>query len=322
MALLIESMLKPLSWDSAHFGVEVAKIEAADIDDRTLQDLLVLAEQKGFSLVYWAAGVARVPDDILQRFSGLRVDRKATYVVDLDSWSSQDAVDCRESFVRIIEYPRGPAAGPLLELGRAANVFSRFVNDPRIPAGKANELFEIWINKSTLGEMAEVVLVAQRAETPAGVPPLGGISARIPPKGGTPTDMVPVGMVTVSRRQDGGQIGLIAVDPAPAAWELVRRLFVRRTAGWSARVWQKDGSSLKGRTPAPVASTNGPDTDFTKWRKCTTSGPWPGRHREKKGGRRKAEGGRRKAEGGRRKAEGGRRSPPCALRLPPSTFLH
>ncbi len=192
MAPLIESMLKPLSWDSAHFGVAVARIEPADIDDRTLQDLLVISRQRKFSLVYWAAeGSREVPDTILQEFSGSRVDQKATYVVDLGSGTSPAAGDCRERLVRIMEYPRGPAAAPLLELGRAAGAFSRFVNDPRIPLTKANELFEIWTKKSTLGEMAAAVFVAQRADARDAI----------------------VGMVTLSRRQDGGQIGLIAVDP-------------------------------------------------------------------------------------------------------------
>jgi ribosomal protein S18 acetylase RimI-like enzyme len=227
MALLIESMLKPLSWDSAHFGVAVARIEPADIDDRTLHDLLAIARRRQFALVYWAAQEARkVHDDILREFSGSHVDQKATYAIDLESWNSQDPGACRAgtlypadtdheymvpdpwSAVRILEYPRGPAAAPLLELGRAAGAFSRFVNDPRIPLTKANELFEIWTQKSTLGEMADVVFVAQRADSP-----------------GHPLGSAIVGMVTVRApcrapcthgrggRQDGGQIGLIAVDP-------------------------------------------------------------------------------------------------------------
>ncbi len=229
MAISLESMLKPLSWDSAHFGVEVARIEPADIDDRTLQDLLVISRQKKFSLVYWAArGSRKVPDAILHGFCGSRVDQKVTYVVDLDSWTCQDTGDCRDPSVRIREYPRGPAAAPLLELGRTANAFSRFVNDPRIPFTKADELFEIWTEKSTRGEMAEVVFIAQRADSHDAI----------------------VGMVTVSRRQDGGQIGLIAVNPN------VRGIGVGTALVHSANRWIVGAGPSKGWVVTQRANTN------------------------------------------------------------------
>ena len=225
----IESMLKPLSWDSSYFGIAVARIEASDIDDRTLHDLLVLSRQKKISLVYWAAQTSRnVPDEILQEFSGSHLDRKATFVVDLDSWVSPDAGDYRKPLVSISEYPRGPASAPVLELGRAANAFSRFVNDPRIPLAKANEMFEIWTNKSTLGEMADVVLVAHPSDS---------------------SDAI-VGMVTVSRRQDGGQIGLIAVDPN------VRCVGVGTALVHAAHRWMVGAGLTRGWVVTQLANAN------------------------------------------------------------------
>jgi dTDP-4-amino-4,6-dideoxy-D-galactose acyltransferase len=191
MALVTDSMLKPLPWDSAHFGIDVARIEPAKIDDCALEDLLLLSKRKKFSLVYWTAPASRnVPAEILQKFSGRHVDRKATYVLDFSSWTGRAEKDFGQPHVSIVKYPRGAATAALRKLGRAAGEFSRFVVDPRIPLTKANELFEVWADKSTAGEMAEAVFVAGREDRREAI----------------------VGLVTVSREQDDGQIGLIAVD--------------------------------------------------------------------------------------------------------------
>ena len=120
-----------------------------------------------------------------------------------------------------------PALPPVLELGRQAASFSRFVADPRIPPSKATELFDIWTNRSTLREMADLVLVAN----PAG-------SSDI------------VGMVTVALRQDGGQIGLIAVDPK------LRGLGIGTALVHSANRWTAGKGLIQGWVVTQAVNTS------------------------------------------------------------------
>ena len=95
----------------------------------------------------------------------------------------------RSASYRIGEFPRGPASRELLQLSIVAGGNSRFQVDPRIPADKFRELYEVWMNRSTLRELADVVLVA------------------------TPTDASDdfVGVITLSATEGAGQIGLLAV---------------------------------------------------------------------------------------------------------------
>ena len=99
---------------------------------------------------------------------------------------------------------------------------------------KADELFEIWTKKSTLGEMADVVFVAHRA---------------------APDDAI-VGMATVSRRHGhhvimvGGQIGLIAVHPD------ARGMGVGTALVHSANRWTISSGLSKGWVVTQRANTN------------------------------------------------------------------
>jgi GNAT superfamily N-acetyltransferase len=191
MTFALESLLKPLDWDSAHFGLKVGRIESPDIDDSDLCDLLIAAGHNGFSLLYWATRDSRhLPENILNRCSGFHVDRKTTYLIDLGRQAFRKPSADPSRAVRVVEYPRKPASAALLRLGRAASALSRFVRDPHVQPAKTAELYDIWTNKSTLGEMADVVFVARFADFPEDE----------------------VGMVTVAKERDDGRIGLIAVD--------------------------------------------------------------------------------------------------------------
>ncbi|MFM9962918.1 MAG: GNAT family N-acetyltransferase, partial [Planctomycetaceae bacterium] len=90
---------------------------------------------------------------------------------------------------RVVELPRGAASRELLDLAIVAGGHSRFQLDPRILADKFRGLYETWMNRSTLLELADVVLVA------------------------TPPDASDdfVGMITLSETAGAGQIGLLAV---------------------------------------------------------------------------------------------------------------
>jgi len=190
-----QSLLEPLAWDSAHFGFPVARVTEPELDDARLEETLRRARRESIRLVYWPSCRDReAPARLLREFHGLLADRKATYLIDnLTSDADADADAGAETGpIRVLESPRGPASPRLVELAVAAGAFSRFRVDPSIPAERFERLYEAWIERSTRGELADVVLIAVPADSDAGADPLG--------------------MVTVSVAEGAGSVGLIAVD--------------------------------------------------------------------------------------------------------------
>ena len=212
--------LRRLEWDSLHFGVPVAELPSPDMKDEDLRSVLTAARAEGLHLVYWASHRERIlPADLLVEFHGLAVNHRVKFVAPLANleprpsgsgviaegdvisarlWRDAPRRDSRRgaschneaspSYI-VGELPRGSASRELLQLSIVAGGHSRFQIDPRIPADKFRELYEVWMNRSTLHELADVVLVAT------------------PPD--APDDFV--GVITLSETAGAGQIGLLAV---------------------------------------------------------------------------------------------------------------
>jgi dTDP-4-amino-4,6-dideoxy-D-galactose acyltransferase len=186
---ILDRTLRPLDWDSRHFGFPVARITAPDLDDGALAKVLRTARRNAAVLVYWATRSERpVSELLLREFSGTQVDRKATFVAEPPLVAPRVPGAEPPSF-RFWEYPRGPASEQLVMLAIGAGVLSRFNVDPRFPRDKFESLYATWIKRSTRGELADVVWVASRIGDDAAL----------------------VGMVTVSVSGAAGQINLISV---------------------------------------------------------------------------------------------------------------
>jgi dTDP-4-amino-4,6-dideoxy-D-galactose acyltransferase len=183
-----QDTLEPLPWDSQHFGFHVARIKEPGLGEHELRQALFFARRTKNRLVYWAANPRiEVPQSILGEFHGLLVDRKVTFrktlptsEPDSDSWMS----------CRIAEHPKSEPSFDVVRLAVSAGAYSRFRLDPRVHEESFRRLYETWILRSVLGELADAVLVAGR---------------------GSNLDD-PVGLITVSLIGEQGSIGLIAVD--------------------------------------------------------------------------------------------------------------
>jgi dTDP-4-amino-4,6-dideoxy-D-galactose acyltransferase len=180
--------LEPLPWDSRHFGFHVARIKGPELAELELRQALISARRTNHKLIYWAADPRfKVPQSILGEFHGLLVDRKVTFRRTLRNVTPEsESAMCR----RISEHPKSEPAFDLVRLAVSAGAYSRFRLDPRIPKESFGRLYEIWINRSVLGDIADAVFVAAR---------------------GTELDY-PAGLITVSLTGREGSIGLIAVD--------------------------------------------------------------------------------------------------------------
>jgi dTDP-4-amino-4,6-dideoxy-D-galactose acyltransferase len=181
--------LESLAWDSELFGFAVGRINEEALDEPSLGRALEEARSRKVHLVYWPAARGRVAgESTLRDYAGAVVDRKVTYALEPIQDPGSDRAD-PDGRIRIgIPAPDAPAE-PLLRLGVAAGLFSRFRVDPRMPAGTFERLYRTWMARSLSGEAADCVLVAACP--------------------GAEAD--PQGMVTLSRTATSALIGLIAV---------------------------------------------------------------------------------------------------------------
>jgi GNAT superfamily N-acetyltransferase len=180
--------LRRLNWDTAHFGIPVAEIAAPDLTNDELRTALTTARADGLQLVYWATHRHReLPTDLLHEFQGLAVNHRVKFAASLDLIGQRRSnLSCGDT---VREFPRGPATRELLDLAVVAGGHSRFQVDPRIPDVQFRQLYETWMKRSTMQELADVVMVA----VPQGC-----------------ADEI-VGTITLSETAGAGQIGLLAV---------------------------------------------------------------------------------------------------------------
>jgi dTDP-4-amino-4,6-dideoxy-D-galactose acyltransferase len=163
--------LELLPWDSEHFGFQVARLCRTNMAPTVLREVLRAARQQGVYLVYWAADpVLDVPGWLLSEFRGSLVDQKATFACRLAP-VPHDEIAIPSPY-EVAEIPRGRPCRRLVGLALKAGAQSRFRSDPRISAEASSRLYEVWITRSTLRELADAVLVISRsgeAEKPLGV---------------------------------------------------------------------------------------------------------------------------------------------------------
>jgi dTDP-4-amino-4,6-dideoxy-D-galactose acyltransferase len=215
-------MLTPLGWDSEFFGFPVARIEPSSLDDESLARTLKCAQAEGFRLIYWAAEASRqAPPQALSEFRGLLVDRKAYY--ETEALDVSPVPPC----LPVCELPRGPASPALIALSIASGIYSRFRVDPSVPAGKFEELYRLWIDRSTRGEVADAVLAASDADG----------------------DPDPAGFVALSVAEGEGQIHLIAVRSD------YRGRGVGRTLVAEAHRWMIDRGATRAKVVTQLDNT-------------------------------------------------------------------
>lgn len=177
-----------LEWDSAHFGLPIARLLDPRLSQEGVRHALARAEQAGLQLAYWPADPSLpVTDEWFAPWTGFLADRKVVYRRSLRGLSRPSTAPGPHD-VTIDAFPPGPAPPELVALAIAAGEYSRFRRDGRLGTARFQALYEIWIERSTRQELADLVLVASDR------------SGRT------------VGLATVTLRDSVGDIGLLAVD--------------------------------------------------------------------------------------------------------------
>jgi dTDP-4-amino-4,6-dideoxy-D-galactose acyltransferase len=171
---------KKLSWDSDFFRINIAKIETENASVDELNQAIAQLKNEGIKLIYIfsskAIDISEYTSDS-QKF--IDVGPKVLYHKELTK--APDYHPQIESFKAV------EVSDKLYDLALQSGVYSRFKLDPKLPRDAYEKLYRIWIKNSVNRSIADEVVVFMES---------GEIA----------------GMVTLSKKGDWGDIGLIAVD--------------------------------------------------------------------------------------------------------------
>ena len=174
-----------LDLDSEIFGFPVARIIPDTLSQGKLEQVISSLKKENVQLAYWASN----PNDeesqqAARLYHGFVADKKVTFVVDIGQMPERSASLDWD----IKEYADNLPSSEMEKLAIQIGKYSRFGIDPRIPEDKLIDMYKRWIRNSVNRQIADAVFVAHQ-------------SGKV------------VGMVTVGKKNERGDIGLMAVDP-------------------------------------------------------------------------------------------------------------
>lgn len=174
----MEMAFEILPWDSDFFKFKVARIrEHIDLTNNksVLKDLF----ENGINLAYYSS-----PDQLPifdnNFYTILLVDKKVTY---------SKRVNNQQPGINIESYNKHYPEEKLVKLAISSGVYSRFNTDERIGRQNFETLYTQWISKSVSKEIADEVLVYKENNNLQG-------------------------FVTIGKKDNKADIGIIAVDPS------------------------------------------------------------------------------------------------------------
>lgn len=163
-----------LPWDSDFFGFEVAKLDLLPTDN---VEAFFEQGKPSYKLLYvFTKNV--ISEKVLNENNGRLVDKK----VILEKSIGKNFVT-----LKIEEYNEDIISEQLRMLVYASGIYSRYKLDDRLPENSFKRLYNIWIEQSVLGSLADKVFVYRKSS-------------------------LIVGFITVKIKNNVGEIGLIAID--------------------------------------------------------------------------------------------------------------
>jgi len=195
-----------LAWDSNFFGFKVAKISYKVFNIKELNQILELLRKEGFMLVYYSSLNVLSDDKLLLKYNGQLVDEKVTFFKQVNvSLSDDRAISNFE-----LNYP----TPQMINLGIESGVYSRFKLDSRISNDKFEALYKLWVINSVNKSIANSVLVYEDSNQT-------------------------LGLVTLAKKKDVANIGIIAVDSNLRGKGIGRKLMI------AAENWTYNNSCSK-----------------------------------------------------------------------------
>lgn len=150
-----------LSWDSAHFGLRIGRVEGTRMTSERLKEIASWCGAERIDCVYY---LTEPGDDVSVRLAEDAGFRRVDLRVTLERENAAPAESAGRGLVR----PCEPEDLPRLRaIARTRHTATRFFRDRGFPRDRCAELYEIWITKACAGE-APLALVALSGAGPAG----------------------------------------------------------------------------------------------------------------------------------------------------------
>jgi len=175
-----------LDWDTRLLGISTAKILPENLTTDELAAILNDLRQREVRLVFWCAAATTENQTAAQKFDGILVDHKLTYICDLPAMTATK--NPAKISDKIAFYPQADPDQKLLNLAYEIGKYSRFCQDPSLSENQFKAIYAEWMTNSTYHRNAMDVMV---------IPDLQGWA----------------GMVTLGEKNQRGDIGLLAVAP-------------------------------------------------------------------------------------------------------------
>lgn len=170
-----------LNWDSEFFQFNVCRLTSPILNPEQLEEIDSLMTTNDFKLAYYASQDPLNPKILESEALDIKlVDKKTTYAKSINP--------NLEMHPAIVTYPGSVPEQKLLDLAIQSGIYSRYHVDKHIATQKFEEMYCVWMIKSTQKVMAKEVLVQRKNDEIAG-------------------------FVTLAEKGDRANIGLIAVDP-------------------------------------------------------------------------------------------------------------
>ncbi|MBI5447345.1 MAG: GNAT family N-acetyltransferase [Gammaproteobacteria bacterium] len=173
-----------LPWDSGMLGFQVARLLPSHLSSHTLRQALATLKEAGVHLVYGCVDPTDLESCVAaSEQNGKLVDEKTTYVLDLHTIKDMIGNET-------IDYYEAVEPDETLQiLALESGKFSRFLKDERIGRLNFEKIYRQWIINSCHKTIADNILVVREK---------GKI----------------LGMATVGKKKNRGDIGLLAVLPS------------------------------------------------------------------------------------------------------------
>lgn len=198
----MSELVRLLDWDTGHFGVRVARVQASQLLPATIVSIDAWCAENAIDCAYYLAPA----DDIA---SVSIAENNGFHLQDIRMMFNHHLTETYETPTQVNDYTFDQATADdlpaLLAMIDDAYEKSRFYNDARFDNGDANRMYQIWLEKCLQGTMADRVFCARKEGIPQAF-----VTCRL----STETQIADIGLVGVAEAARGQNLAGILLRHA------------------------------------------------------------------------------------------------------------
>jgi len=191
-----------LQWDSEFFGVRIARLRDGRLDETTAHEVGEWCSRQRVDCLYFLADPNDATTVLTAEQAGYHlVDLRLVLEHSLTKPNHQPEI-IGETLIR----PSSPNDLPLLiPIAESSYTDSRFYHDEHFPRKKCSELYQVWLQRSIAGELADLVWMGIVGGVPSGF-----VTCKIEPNSRTAV----IGLVGVGESARGSGLGKAMIGRA------------------------------------------------------------------------------------------------------------